>query len=438
MSGVIVAMDSFKGSLRSVEANAAVLDGLVKAGFNAEDILCVPVSDGGEGFCEVIEMLVDAARESVLIHSADGRSAFESHFMMDSDGTAYIESALACGYDRNPGHTPFRYSSFGLGELVREAASRKPAKIVVGLGGTCTNDAGVGLLQALGVKFYMGDALLPDGVPALMLPISSIDARALDGWSVPLEVWADTRAVFCGEHGATRVFGLQKGLTEDELDGVDAWMSYMATLYWKGLGPAQSYELAGITRDSVMERCIQNPGEAGSIEDFGEAGGVEGSGAAGGIGGALHAFLGAGIRWGAEEIVRLSSLRENMSLLSPAMVITGEGRFDGQTQTGKLPAWISLVAKESAPGSVRVCVCGSAEVTQSSLFDAVIPVTPPGMPLNEAMDKNVARGNIINALSEATSSKFWHSLRFCPNFVIDRKLSKLRRFAVKRENTNAK
>lgn len=341
----LVAMDSFKGSLTTFEANAAVRRGLAALGYG--EIRCFPMSDGGEGFSSVAAEYVTGS------FFGSGRR----RYFMSEDGVAYLEAAVACGYDTSEARTPLDKSSFALGEMMRDAASAGASKMVIGLGGTSTCDAGVGALQALGVKFICADgSTFPDGEPALLKDIAGMNAGVLDGWNIPVELWVDTDVPFCGMQGAVRVFGPQKGLKTDEVTEADAWMSRIAELF--GLGE------------------------------------LKGAGAAGGLGGALHALTGAEILSGAEQMIRLSCLRE--ALCGAEMVITGEGRYDFQTSTGKLPYAISAAAMEASVQAV--CVCGSAESASSPSFSRILPVSPTGIPLAEAMKKDVAENNIYTTI----------------------------------------
>jgi len=350
MPKYVVAMDSFKGSLTTFEANAAVRQALMAMDHADDEIIRCPMSDGGEGFCTVVAEYLEGS-----LTGPEGRRYF-----MSSDAVAYIESAIACGYDMSETSTPLKKSSFPLGEVISIAIKNGAKRLVIGLGGTSTCDAGVGALQALGVDFTLSDGRrLEDGVPALLQDIAGMDAGSLESWSVPVEAWVDTSAYFYGENGAARIFGPQKGLKQDEVPEADEWMRRMSGI--------------------IGTDCI--PGE----------------GAAGGLGGALHALLGAEIKSGAEQMIRLSRLRESM--VNCKAVFTGEGRFDTQTSTGKLPHVIARTAAEmSVPA---VCICGSAESLDSPEFSRIIPVTPSEMSLRDAMKKEIAETNIISTLTDS-------------------------------------
>lgn len=356
-----VAIDSFKGSLSTFEANAAAGRALRGCGLSDDDITLFPVSDGGEGFCEVLSCyLPEAERIRLMVHSPAGRPVKASYLLCE--GTAYVESASACGYTQvaDGERSPFKTSSFGLGELICDALDRGALRVVVGMGGTATCDGGVGMLQALGVKFFTDNGLLPEGAPAMLQPLSRIDASALQLSGCRFEAWSDTSAAFCGSDGAVSVFGAQKGITPDYSDAADAWMQGVAGLY--GLDVS-----------------------------------TEGSGAAGGIGGSLVAMFGAEVRSGASSVLELAGFREKLADAGPETVaLTGEGRFDSQTLTGKLPAVVAGLAKSC--GARTVCLAGKVACDEHGPFDAVVQVSPDGMPLGTAMRKDVAVSNIINSI----------------------------------------
>lgn len=355
------AIDSFKGSLSTFEANAAAGRALCGCGFSEEDIALFPVSDGGEGFCDVLTCyLPEAEKIRLQVHSPAGRLV-EAFYLLRS-GTAFIESASACGYTlvNDDERSPFNTSSFGLGEIIRDALGRGARRIVIGMGGTATCDGGVGMLQALGVKFFTDNGLLADGAPAMLQDIAGLDASSLSPADCCFEAWSDTSATFCGDSGAVRVFGAQKGITAHYADAADAWMNRLSGLY--GLDVS-----------------------------------VAGAGAAGGIGGALVSMLGAEVRSGASSVLELSEFKERLvESGSGTLVLTGEGKYDSQTLTGKLPAIVAGLAKDS--GAKVVCVAGKVACYDKGPFDAVVQVTPEDMPLEVALRKPVAERLVEQAV----------------------------------------
>lgn len=363
-----VAIDSFKGCLSTFEANGAARIGLLECGLSPDDISLFPVSDGGEGFCDVVSnYLEDFERIEVVVRGPAGNLVKAGYVI--SGGTAFIESASACGYTqvRPSDRSPLKTSSFGLGQVLSDALRRGARRIIVGMGGTATCDGGVGLLQALGVRFFSGESLLADGAPAMLVPIDRMDAGALSGNDFIIEAWSDTRASFCGEAGAVKVFGAQKGVTPEMSDDADAWMMSLASLYG----------LDGRT--------------------------VAGTGAAGGIGGALYSLLGAELCSGAEKILELSGLAEKLTSCTSddVLVLTGEGKLDHQTFTGKLPAVVASVAacaRTAACDMKIICLAGKVDCDELGPFDAAIQTTPDNIPLEVALRPDVASDNIVSAV----------------------------------------
>ena len=356
-----VAIDSFKGCISSFEAGGAARDALLECGLTDSDIRLFPVSDGGEGFCSVVSCyLKNASSRSVWVHGPSG-DMIEASYLLSEEKTAYLESASACGYTLVPDsmRTPRRTSSFGLGEMMADALAQGAGRIVVGLGGSATCDGGVGMLQALGCRFFSGGELLPDGAPAMFMPLTRMDKSGLKTAGCSFEGWADTLAAFTGESGAVKMYGRQKGLLTEEMDEAERWMASLAQLY--GLDE-----------------------------------GSEAAGAAGGLGGALKAVLGAGMYSGAEMICSLSGLAGEILACGgeKPLLITGEGRYDSQTLTGKLP----FVVAQNAPGARKICLAGQVAADLYGPFDQVLQITPEGMPLDTAMRKDVAVRNLMNSI----------------------------------------
>ena len=330
----ICAIDSFKGSLSSFQANAAAVQAVGGIGF--------PVSDGGEGFQDVI-----------------------SGYHGVSDGVVYIESARHIGYDMIPESLrhPTLTTSYSLGQAIATAAKGGPSKVVVGLGGTATCDAGVGVLQALGCRFYLEDgSLLADGKSAMFQPISRIEVKVPE---IPIELWCDTRSGMSGPQGAVRMYGAQKGLRPEEMDGAERWMERMESLY-----------------AAVGKECC---------------------GAAGGIAGALAYLCGTDPLLGAPRIVEVSGMVEAMC--DADLIITGEGCFDEQSLTGKIPVTIAETARRVNPGAKVICLCGKKGTGQLGPFDEVIQITPEGQSLEEALLPEVAAENLKNALIRWSASR---------------------------------
>lgn len=363
---VILAMDSFKGCLSSGAAEAVVKDTLMEMGVRGEDIVCLPMSDGGEGFCTAVSSYLEGKWCTLPARGPLGNIIDAPYFLADHEGvyTAFIESASVCGYSLvdKTGLDPFRMTSYGLGQLIADACGRGVGRIVVGMGGTCTCEGGVGMLLGLGAKVSWGDLSTNKEGSGLCRQIESIDFSEIGLDGIEMQAWSDTRAPLCGKNGAAHVFGPQKGLPSSMVGPADEWLERLGTIYGK----------------DVLT--------------------VPGGGAAGGIGAALSA-LGAEIRWGADGIIALSRLRDILrdNDYDTTYLISGEGHFDSQTLTGKLPSRVA----EAGRGLCRtLCFAGRADSVEQDMFDAVIRITPDGMDDREAMETGKASENLSSAVRD--------------------------------------
>jgi glycerate kinase len=353
---LVLAPDSFKGSLSAPEAAGAMARGLRSVLPEAE-LLLVPIADGGEG---TVEALV-AATEGRLVE-ADVRGPLgdpvRAAWGHSGDGlTAFLEVASASGLLRVPEGRldPRRASTFGTGELLKAALEAGFRRVVLGLGGSATNDGGAGLARALGARFLDAQGRdLPEGGAALM-QLAGIDLSGLDPRLAEAEllVACDVDNPLCGPRGASAVFGPQKGATPEIVAELDAALERFAQVAVHATG-----------RDIAAE---------------------PGSGAAGGLGAGLRFFTPAVLRPGVSlvlEAVGFEALVQGADL-----ILTGEGRVDAQTAMGKAPVGVAAVAKRH--GVPVVCFCGSlgegAEQVLGLGIDALVPIAPAAMPRAAAL-----------------------------------------------------
>jgi glycerate kinase len=345
---IVLAFDSYKGSLSAPAACAAAAAGVARAGATS---VSLPLSDGGEGFVDALTAAGGGWRQEVTVTGPHFHPVpAEIGWLGD---TAVIESAQACGLGLLPPEArhPGRTTTLGVGELLRAAADGGARQIVVGLGGTGTNDGGLGLLQALGWRFEdaHGDALPPVGEALGRV------ARIVPGTPVPVPVTAacDVRNPLFGPMGAAYVFAPQKGATPDEAAALDAGLRHFAVVCADVLG-----------RD---------------------ASGAPGAGAAGGLGFALLAFLGATFQPGAALAIALARLDDH--LRDADLCLTGEGQTDAQTAFGKLPA--AVAARCRAAGVPCVCLSGALGDGWRALYDhgmtAILSITQRPEPLADAL-----------------------------------------------------
>ncbi|PHZ59332.1 glycerate kinase [Photobacterium leiognathi] len=353
---IIIAPDSYKESLTAMEVATAIENGFRQVIPNAEYIK-LPMADGGEG---TVQSLVDASNGTIIERSVTGPlgEQVNGFFGLMGDGkTAIIEMAAASGLhlvspeQRNPMLT----TSFGTGELILAALDQGVKHIIIGIGGSATNDGGIGMAQALGVRFldennkpihYSGGAL--DSLHRI--DISNIDPRLV---SVKLEVACDVDNPLCGEKGASQVFGPQKGATPEMVTQLDNNLAHYA---------------------EIIKRDLRK-----DVKD------MAGAGAAGGMGAALLGIFNAQLRPGIEIVMDAVNLAD--VLQDADLVITGEGRIDSQTIHGKTPIGVARTAKRFNKPVIGIAgsLSYDCNVVHEHGIDAVFSVVPRSVSLAEAL-----------------------------------------------------
>lgn len=363
MKKIVVAFDSFKGSLSSVAAAEAFVSGYREVCPDIESRI-VAISDGGEGMAEAVVYTLGGDMVTSKVHDPLHREITACYGVIDNGATAVISMASASGLtligscERNPLIT----STFGTGELLLDAKQRGCREIVVGLGGSATNDGGVGMLRALGYRFLDDKGCELTETIDLLERVESIVApnhNLLEG--VELRVAVDVTNPLCGEHGATMIYGRQKGATDDDMKRLDSAMMHYASVVAKWRGVDYS----------------NHPG----------------MGAAGGMGFAFAALLGVMPQSGIELMLGVAEF--DRVAKDAMLVVTGEGRIDRQTVMGKAPAGVLYHAMKL--GVRCIAVGGGIEwcdELRSSGFDAIYAITPEGMSLDRAMHPETAQANM--------------------------------------------
>lgn len=361
MTRYLCAPDSFKESLTAMEAARAMAQGIENADHDAE-VRCLPMADGGEGTARALVDATGGSMRAVPVHDPLGRPV-EGHFGLLADGTtAVVETAEASGLalleakERNP----LIASSYGTGELMLAAVRSGAKRIIVGLGGSATNDAGAGLLQALGVRLLdkNGNDLAHGG--AALANLTTIDISTMDPAlkNVAITAACDVTNPLTGPTGASAVFGPQKGASKDDVATLDAALAHFAQVIDSQLGVA--------------------------VND------VPGAGAAGGIGAALKGFLNAEFRPGIAIVIEQSGL--DAAAQWADVVFTGEGSIDFQTKFGKTPAGVAETAKRH--GKPVIAVAGHIGTGIDELhevgIDAVFGIAPGAASLSELLDDAAA------------------------------------------------
>ena len=390
---VLLAIDSFKGSVSSAQAESAVAEGVRRVWPDAE-VSALPLADGGEGTldaaaacggeivtCEVAgplgdrastRMLVDAERESAVIEMAE---------------------AAGIGYSPCTESAALAASTYGVGELMLRAVRAGAKTLYIGLGGSATNDGGAGMLQALGARLVDDSGC--DIAPGLagLEQVAGIDlvpaVRALDG--VRIVVLSDVENPLVGRRGALAVFGGQKGLPTGDAEAVAKYDSWMV-----GYGRLLDAAIAEVRAQGLL-RAPEG------ARTFGSVLGVPGAGAAGGLGAALLA-LGAELRSGVETVLDLVGFDERVRDVD--LVVTGEGNMDEQSAAGKAPVGVARRAKRY--GKPVAAVVGGRADNLNAVYeqgvDLVLPVCRKPMPLDQALDPQEATTNLICAGEAATQA----------------------------------
>ena len=355
---IVLAPDSFKESMTAKEACIAMEKGIKKV-FKEVECVHVPMADGGEG---TMESLVDATGGTLYAVevTAPLGNKISGRFGSLGDGeTAIIEMAEASGLHlvKREERNPLVTTTFGTGELIKAALDKGAKKIIIGLGGSATNDGGAGMLQALGVRLKDKDNNeISFGGGALnkleTIDLSGFDNRILD---VAIEVACDVKNPLTGENGASYVFGPQKGATKEMVEILDANLKHYGDLIRKSLGKKV---------DSI-----------------------EGVGAAGGLGAALVGFCNGKLKKGIDLVIKYSKLEEKMK--DADYVFTGEGSIDFQTKFGKTPVGVASVAKSM--DIPVVAFAGKIGTGIDELYDlginSVIGIMPGVISLEEALER---------------------------------------------------
>lgn len=340
---VVIAPDKFAGTLTAAQAARAMRDGWLQAR-PGDEVVLAPMADGGEGMTDVLLDVIDGA-QARTVQVADARGeATEARWVLLPDGVALIECAQACGLSRleEDQRDPLVTTTYGVGQLLADARDAGAERIIVGLGGSATNDGGGGMVTALGHRLLRADG---NGVKVGGGFLHLLD-RAERGpdLEVPVVAAVDVNNPLLGPRGATAVFGPQKGGRPEALEALERGMAIFA---------------------DVVERDL--PG--GPWRD------VPGAGAAGGLGFGLLAFCDAEIRGGAEVVAELVGFAE--ALPDAQVVLTGEGKLDAQSQAGKAPAFVRDVAFEA--GARVLAVCGQVADGAGEAFSAWRELGPDGM-----------------------------------------------------------
>ena len=362
---IVIAMDSFKESLSTMQAGNAVKDGIAAAIPDAVSVV-VPMADGGEGTLEAIMSGRGGEQISISVCGPLGKSVIANYGIVGSPGYAVIEIGQAAGLsllkpeERNPLYT----TSYGVGEMILDAIERGVREFIIGLGGSGTNDAGLGMLEALGFRFFDAEDNFVGKYGGDVGKICSIDISCADSRLKDCRfcLACDVNNPLVGNNGATVVFGPQKGATPEIVAELDSAYKRYSVIAADTLGRDMSWE--------------------------------PGAGAAGGLGFAFQAFLNAEMRPGVEVVMEAIGLEDYIR--DAEIVVTGEGKLDRQTAMGKTPSGVAQLAKKY--NAVVIALSGCLEDDIANLhdcgLDAYFSILNMPQTIQEALESGHAEKNL--------------------------------------------
>lgn len=381
---VTIAIDSFKGSLSTFQAGEAIAEGIRQVYPDAQTTIS-PIADGGEGSVDAIIAGAGGERVEVTVHNPIGNLIKSSYGIVPHTKTAIIEMSAAAGItlidekDRNPLNT----TTFGVGEMILDAISKGCRKFIVGIGGSATNDGGIGMLQALGFEFLdeCGKQVEFGAKGLKQIAQIRVNKAAEQLGECRFCVACDVQNTLCGENGCSAIYGPQKGATPSMIRDMDAWLDNYAQLTKKVFPAADSS--------------------------------IPGTGAAGGLGFAFLSYLNATLESGIDLVIKETKLEKHIK--DADIVITGEGRLDGQSYMGKAPVGVAKLAKKYKKPVIAFsgCVTDDAVICNEHGIDAFFPILRSPCSLQEAMDYDNAYKNLAD-----TAQQVFRLIMSCRDFYI--------------------
>ena len=355
---IVTAIDSFKGSMTSMEAGQAAAEGIHRVDADAE-VIVRPLADGGEGTVEALVSGMNGTLQKVQVTGPLGEPVICEYGIIESTKTAVIEMAGAAGItlvsdeERNPLNT----TTYGVGEVIRDAIDKGCRRFLVGIGGSATNDGGVGMHQ------------VPFGAKGLKVLEEITDTYVLPELKeCKFKIACDVTNALCGEQGCSAVFGPQKGATPEMICQMDQWLGYYAALAKEKFPKADAKQ--------------------------------EGTGAAGGLGFAFLTFTDAVLESGIKIVLEETQLEEYVK--DADLVITGEGRMDGQTAMGKAPVGVAALAKKYKKPVLAFAgaVERDARKCNEHGIDAFFPILRGVVTLEDAMKNENAKRNLADTVEQ--------------------------------------
>lgn len=368
---VVIAIDSLKGSLSSMEAGMAIKDGILAAKPDAE-VIVKPLADGGEGTTDALIEGMNGERIDLTVTGPMHIPVDAYYGYLKDTNTAVMEMASAAGITLVPDSekNPLLATSYGVGEMINDAIQRGCRNFIIGIGGSVTNDGGIGMLKALGVRFLDENGEDAGEGGQALAKVARIDVSGMNPLlkECHIQVACDVNNPLCGENGSTYVYGPQKGVTEDMKKTLDEAMAHFARV-----------------TSETLENDYMN---------------IPGAGAAGGLGYAFLAYTGAALTPGIELILDAVGLEEELS--GADVVVTGEGRLDFQTAMGKAPVGVAKLAKKYNAKVIAFAGSVTKEATACNKegIDAFFPILRGVCTLAEAMDPVAARNNMTATVEQ--------------------------------------
>ena len=368
---VVVAVDSLKGSLTSMEAGMAARDGILLAKPDAY-IIVKPLADGGEGTTDALIEGMNGERIDLTVTGPTHTPVNAYYGYLKDSNTAVMEMASAAGITlvSDEARNPLLATSYGVGEMINNALQKGCRNFIIGIGGSATNDGGIGMLKALGVRFFDENDLDSGEGGQALAKVARIDISGLNPLlkECHIQVACDVNNPLCGPNGSTYVYGPQKGVAEDMKKQLDKDMEHFAK----------------VTANTLGKDYRNTPG----------------AGAAGGLGFAFLSYIGASLTPGIELI--LNAIRLEQELSNADVVVTGEGRLDFQTAMGKAPVGVAKLAKKYHAKVIAFAgsVTKDANACNKAGIDAFFPILRGVCTLDEAMEPAHARENMTAAAEQ--------------------------------------
>ena len=365
---ILVLIDSFKGSLSSLEAGEIIKKACEKNSSNK--VIVKPVADGGEGTIDSLKDIKNAKIVEVDVHNP----LMEHHtarYLIVDDKLAIMEMSESSGLTLIKDNLdPMNATTFGVGDMIKDALDKNIREFIIGIGGSATTDGGMGMLRSLGARFFDKNGIEISNGPIGIIDLETIDLDNFDERlkECTFQIACDVDNPLCGQRGSARVFAPQKGATPKQVKELD-----------KLLGKYHE----------VTKKVISDANDT-----------IEGAGAAGGLGYAFKNYLNAELKPGIEIILEMLGADELIK--NSDLVITGEGKMDFQTSMGKTPVGIAKLAKKYNKKVIAFCgVCDNDAVYVNERgIDAFFPILNKCMSTNEAIDKKVSEENLYRSVDQ--------------------------------------